>query len=144
MNKKERQKRRQALQGRRGAVPEPRPPHSRPLERGRFASSLRRGPLFDTTDPPNATARFPRANRVRTRRTMTQSEQEHTNELPGTAGAPARTVCVTGATGFIGAQLAARLADGGHRVRVTFRDRGRLEALAGLDVDAVEADALDR
>jgi dihydroflavonol-4-reductase len=53
-------------------------------------------------------------------------------------------VCVTGATGFIGAQVAARLARSGRRVRVTFRDRRRLVALAGVDVGTVEADVLDR
>jgi dihydroflavonol-4-reductase len=57
-------------------------------------------------------------------------------------------ICVTGATGFVGAQLAAKLAaresgrDGA--VRVTWRDRSRLEALAGIDVEPLEADVLDR
>jgi dihydroflavonol-4-reductase len=58
------------------------------------------------------------------------------------------TVCVTGATGFIGARLGARLAEDGDRpggkVRVTFRDRSRLEALAGVDVEPLAADVLDR
>jgi dihydroflavonol-4-reductase len=59
------------------------------------------------------------------------------------------TVCVTGATGFVGAHLAAKLAAGGPGrplgpVRVTFRDAGRLEALAGIDVEPVAADILDR
>jgi dihydroflavonol-4-reductase len=59
------------------------------------------------------------------------------------------TVCVTGATGFIGAHLAARLAGEGltgerSSVRVTFRDRSRLEALAGVEVEPVLADVLDR
>jgi dihydroflavonol-4-reductase len=59
------------------------------------------------------------------------------------------TVCVTGATGFVGAHVAATLArDGLSRrrqvVRVTFRDRGRLKALAGVDVEPVRADVLDR
>jgi dihydroflavonol-4-reductase len=54
--------------------------------------------------------------------------------------------CVTGATGFIGAHVAARLArDSGYRgVRVTFRDDRRLEALAGVDAEPVCADVLDR
>jgi dihydroflavonol-4-reductase len=57
-------------------------------------------------------------------------------------------VCVTGATGFIGAQLVKSLLANGvagerHRVRVTFRDRDRLEALAGLDVEPVVADVLN-
>jgi dihydroflavonol-4-reductase len=59
------------------------------------------------------------------------------------------TVCVTGATGFVGAHVAARLAAGGpgregQPVRVTFRDRRRLEALAGIEVEPVPADVLDR
>jgi dihydroflavonol-4-reductase len=58
-------------------------------------------------------------------------------------------VCVTGATGFIGAHVAAALAADSRRgeaptVRVTFRERGRLEALAGIDVDPIQADVLDR
>jgi dihydroflavonol-4-reductase len=57
-------------------------------------------------------------------------------------------ICVTGATGFVGAQVAAKLAaarnDWEATVRVTWRDRSRLEALAGIDVDPVEADVLDR
>lgn len=59
------------------------------------------------------------------------------------AEAPA-TVCLTGATGFIGARIAAALRAEGHRVRVTYRDRERLAALAGLDVEPVRADVLDR
>jgi dihydroflavonol-4-reductase len=53
-------------------------------------------------------------------------------------------VCVTGATGFIGAHLAAKLAAKGHQVRVTYRDRGRLEVLDGIPVEPVMANALDR
>jgi dihydroflavonol-4-reductase len=52
--------------------------------------------------------------------------------------------CVTGATGFIGAHVAARLRSAGHEVRVVVRDRSRLRALAGLEVEAVEANILDR
>jgi dihydroflavonol-4-reductase len=59
------------------------------------------------------------------------------------------TVCVTGATGFVGAHVAARLATAGRgreaqAVRVTFRDRARLEALAGIGVEPIRADVLDR
>jgi dihydroflavonol-4-reductase len=57
------------------------------------------------------------------------------------------TVCVTGATGFIGAHVAAALAAAskdGERVRVTVRDPGRLQALAGVEVESVRADVLDR
>jgi dihydroflavonol-4-reductase len=52
--------------------------------------------------------------------------------------------CVTGATGFVGAHVAALLAARGDDVRVTVRDRRRLRALDGLAFDAVEADVLDR
>jgi dihydroflavonol-4-reductase len=57
------------------------------------------------------------------------------------------TVCVTGATGFIGAHVAAALAassEQGERPRVTVRDRSRLEALAGVEVESVSANVLDR
>ena len=53
-------------------------------------------------------------------------------------------VCVTGATGFVGAHVAARLVERGDDVRVTVRDRARLAALDGRAVEAVEADILDR
>ena len=51
---------------------------------------------------------------------------------------------VTGATGFVGGHVARLLAERGDEVRVTFRDPGRLERLAGLEVDTVRADVLDR
>ena len=53
-------------------------------------------------------------------------------------------VCVTGATGFVGAHVAALLVRRGDEVRVTVRDRRRLRALEGLDVEVVDADVLDR
>jgi dihydroflavonol-4-reductase len=53
-------------------------------------------------------------------------------------------VCVTGGTGFLGAHLVAMLARRGDDVRVTVRDRRRLKALEGLDVEVVDADVLDR
>ena len=53
-------------------------------------------------------------------------------------------VCVTGATGFLGAHVAARLVERGDEVRVTVRDRRRIAALAGRDVELVDADVLDR
>ncbi len=57
--------------------------------------------------------------------------------------------CVTGATGFVGAHVAAALAAAGNGgdsapVRVTVRDPTRLEALAGVEVEPVSADVLDR
>jgi dihydroflavonol-4-reductase len=53
-------------------------------------------------------------------------------------------VCVTGATGFIGAQVTAKLVAAGHDVRVTVRDRRRLRALEGLEVEPVQVNVLDR
>lgn len=53
-------------------------------------------------------------------------------------------VCVTGATGFIGAQVAAKFVGAGHEVRVTVRDRRRMRALEGLDIEPVQANVLDR
>ncbi len=53
------------------------------------------------------------------------------------------TVCVTGATGFVGGHLARALVERGERVRVTYRDEARLERLDGLDVEPVRADVLD-
>ena len=53
-------------------------------------------------------------------------------------------VCVTGATGFIGAHLVARLLERGDDARITVRDSRRLAALDGRHVEVVNADALDR
>ena len=54
------------------------------------------------------------------------------------------SVCVTGATGFVGGHVARALVEGGHEVRVAFRDEDRLSRLAALQVEAVKADAMDR
>jgi dihydroflavonol-4-reductase len=54
------------------------------------------------------------------------------------------TVCITGATGFIGGHVARLEAEAGEHVRVTYRDEARLERLAGIEVDPVRADVLDR
>ena len=48
-----------------------------------------------------------------------------------TETATSMKVCVTGATGFLGAHVAAQLAQRGDEVRVTVRDRRRLRALDG-------------
>lgn len=57
---------------------------------------------------------------------------------------PASTACVTGATGFVGASVATALHDAGWWVRATYRDRPRLQALEGLQLEPVRADVLDR
>lgn len=54
------------------------------------------------------------------------------------------TVCVTGATGFIGGHLAHLYANRGEEVRATYRSDKRLDRLASLDVEPVRADVLDR
>jgi dihydroflavonol-4-reductase len=54
------------------------------------------------------------------------------------------TICVTGATGFIGGHLARLYADRGEEVRATFRSDKRLGRLQSLDVEPVRADILDR
>jgi dihydroflavonol-4-reductase len=52
-------------------------------------------------------------------------------------------VLVTGATGFLGSHLVARLVDDGVPVTATRRASSDTSALDGLDVDWVEADVLD-
>jgi dihydroflavonol-4-reductase len=54
-----------------------------------------------------------------------------------------RTVCVTGATGFVGAHLTKRLVERGDVVRAGYRNPKRLELLGDLDVEPVEGDILD-
>ncbi len=54
------------------------------------------------------------------------------------------TVCVTGATGFIGAHVAKLASESAGPVRVTYRNEARLERLAGIEVEPVKADVLDR
>ena len=56
----------------------------------------------------------------------------------------ATTTLVTGATGYIGAQVARRLVERGDDVRVTVRPSSRLAAIAGLDVRPVTAEVTDR
>ena len=54
------------------------------------------------------------------------------------------TVLVTGATGLVGSHVTRLLVERGDRVRVTVRDRSRLDNLVGLDVEPVTCDVLDR
>jgi len=54
------------------------------------------------------------------------------------------TVLVTGATGLLGSHVTRKLVERGDRVRVTVRDRSRLDNLHGLDVERVRCDVLDR
>ncbi len=54
------------------------------------------------------------------------------------------TVCVTGATGFIGAHVSQLASEAGDRVRITYRDENRLARLGQTEVEAVRADVLDR
>jgi dihydroflavonol-4-reductase len=52
-------------------------------------------------------------------------------------------VCVTGATGFVGAHVVRALIERGDEVRVVYRNPERLEALRGLEYSRTKADVLD-
>lgn len=54
------------------------------------------------------------------------------------------TTLLTGATGLVGSHLARALLVRGDRLRVTVRGSSRQDNLAGLDVEAVACDVLDR
>jgi dihydroflavonol-4-reductase len=54
------------------------------------------------------------------------------------------TVCVTGATGFIGAHVAKLAGELYGTPRVTYRDEARLGRLAGVETEPIRADVLDR
>ncbi|MDQ6807349.1 MAG: NAD-dependent epimerase/dehydratase family protein, partial [Actinomycetota bacterium] len=53
-------------------------------------------------------------------------------------------ILLTGATGLVGSHVAALLAERGDDIRVTVRESSNLDALAGLEVEKVRADILDR
>src|SRR5215210_7125579 len=52
-------------------------------------------------------------------------------------------VCVTGATGFVGAHVARALAERGDEVRVAYRNADKLDALKGVRFRKAKADVLD-
>ena len=52
-------------------------------------------------------------------------------------------VCVTGATGFVGAHVARALAERGDEVRVAYRNPDKLDALKGVDFKRTKTDVLD-
>jgi dihydroflavonol-4-reductase len=52
-------------------------------------------------------------------------------------------VCVTGATGFVGAHVARALAERGDDVRVVYRSADKLDALSGVKFRRAKADVLD-
>lgn len=51
---------------------------------------------------------------------------------------------LTGATGFVGSRVAHALAGRGDELRVTLRERSRLDNLDGLEYEGVNCDVLDR
>ena len=56
----------------------------------------------------------------------------------------AKLALVTGATGFVGANLAVALAEAGWQVRVLHRPSSQLAALEGLTYESALGDVLDR
>ena len=82
---------------------------------------------------------------ARTTKTGTkQRSRASGNSRPRSRGrSRSKTVCVTGATGFVGAHLTKQLADRGDRVRAGYRNPKRLQLLGDLDVEPVAGDILD-
>ncbi|MHC4827250.1 MAG: NAD(P)H-binding protein, partial [Planctomycetota bacterium] len=65
---------------------------------------------------------------------------------PAGSSGQRRPVCLTGATGYIGGRLAARLLERGHRLRCLVRDASKLQARpwsSSPDVEVVECDLDD-
>jgi dihydroflavonol-4-reductase len=73
------------------------------------------------------------------------NSSEGASERAGLAGAHGRAmkVCVTGATGFLGAHVTRALGERGDDVRVAYRNESRLKALRGVDFRRAKADVLD-
>jgi dihydroflavonol-4-reductase len=65
-----------------------------------------------------------------------------TRRRPYTPGVP--TVLVTGATGLVGSHVTQLLVERGDDVRITVRDRSKLDNVRHLDVQRVTCDVLDR
>jgi dihydroflavonol-4-reductase len=53
-------------------------------------------------------------------------------------------VLVTGATGFIGANIVRQLLKSGHKVRVLVREKSNQRNIRGLNLDVVYGNLLDR
>ncbi len=53
-------------------------------------------------------------------------------------------VCISGATGFVGAHVARALVERGDELRVVYRDPDRLDRMSGIEAEPFKADVLDR
>ena len=63
--------------------------------------------------------------------------------MSGTGKHPAKTVLVTGATGYIGGRLVPRLLDEGHTVKVLVRSPGKIAGVPWRDQVEVVESSLD-
>src|SRR5450631_4312216 len=63
---------------------------------------------------------------------------------PDTKLRPMPRTLVTGGTGFIGSHVARLVAERGDELRLTVRERSRLDAISALGAQTVRADVLDR